>query len=310
MPSDDQEFFGPLDPVWLGDSDYGPRYIDVSTTRLYRDALYGKPRAVVVDQGISNAVLRVPLFSDSGSPLVIDVGSYSVAPTAAARYREAAGNASSVTDAEATLSSDGTTVGVELPTAVADVPGVYTVQFRVLDGGGYERARNELWVYVNRGLWLSDGSPGVDVGLPTIREVRNAVRDHPGANRLLGDYEFDAAEVASALVSAIQSFNNETPPIDRCFNTTSWPVGWRRALIDGALAYLFETASDYHRRGELPYSAAGVSINDLSKSPSYIQAAEAYRKRFSRWVIMTKSKISLSQGWGSLGSGYPGASTY
>lgn len=306
MAVDDLDFFGPTDPVFSSSPYDTARIIDVAVTQLYRDSLYGKPRAVAVDQGTSGAYLRAALFSDSGAPLVIDVGSYSIAPTVEARYRESTGFVSSVTDATGVLSDDGRTVLVALPDEIADQPGVFTVQFRVVDSDNVERARNQFWTYVNRGLWTTDGGTGVDRGVPTTMELRNAVRDHPGVNRLLGDYEFDVAEMAMAVVSAVQTFDNEFPPINRHVSTTQWPIAWRQPLIDGTLARLFATAADYHRRGMLPYAAGGVSIDDLNKERSYLQASEMLRERYTKWCKMTRAKISVAGGFGSVGSGLGG----
>jgi hypothetical protein len=281
------------------------RYVDVPTTKLYNDPLYGKPRAARVDQGLANTRLRVPLVSsDTGAPLTAVVGSYSSAPTIQARYREASGVGSTVLDALGGLSADGTVVAIDLPTAVSDAPGIFTVQFRILDSAGIERERNELWVMVDRGMWRSDGNPGIEAGIPTTREVRNVMRDHPGANRLLGEYEFDTAEIAQAVVSAVQAFDTDFPPSGVHVPTTGWPVTWRRPLLDGVMAYLFDVAAIYHRRGLLPYASGGISINDLNKEENYLKAAELLRAKYVKWVKFTRMSISLRGGFASQGSGY------
>jgi hypothetical protein len=204
---------------------------------------------------------------------------------------------------------------VAVPDEVRNRPGVYRAQVRVCSAEGAEVARDEVAVLVDRGFWLADGTaPSDDRGPPTVAEIRTSLRDHPGANRLLGDYEFDAAEVGQAIVSAVLDFVTAFPPTSfrPALDTTTWPAAWRRQLLDGSLAYLFETAAAYCRRGNLPYTAGGLTIDDLKKEPEYLQAAMLYRKRYADWVKTTRTAYSLSAGWGSVSSGlvggFPGSS--
>jgi hypothetical protein len=203
----------------------------------------------------------------------------------------------------AVLSDDGTYVDLPVPVEVKDHPGVYEAQALVYDVSGTERARDMFWVYVDRGLFLSDGSaPGCNTGVASTAELRTALRDHPGANRLLGDYEFDPAELGQAVVAAVQGFNTEFPPLPRPFTTRTIPANARRPMIDGALAYLFETAASYHRRGMLPYQASGLTVNDLAKEKEYLTAAQMYRERFARWSKLVRATMSYAAGWGSMGT--------
>lgn len=75
--------------------------------------------------------------------------------------------------------------------------------------------------------------------------------------------------------------------------------------MDGCLAYLFETAASYHRRGHLPYSAAGLSVDDLAKEVDYLKASAMYRDRYLSWCRQTRVNASIQAGWGSL-TGHPG----
>lgn len=304
----------PAGPGTPGDGTADPsvRYVDVQTTRLYGDPLYGKLRGVRVDRGLSSARLRTPVFSSAtGAPLVVTVGPDSAAPTVEAVYREASGLSTFTAAASGTLSADGRTVAVDLPAEVVDTAGVFSFQFRLVDGTGVERERNECLVYVDRGAWTTAGAAGWDaIGPPTVAELRSAVRDHPGANRLLGDFEFDVAELGQAVVSAVQAFAAEFPQVGKPLSTLNWPANSRRPLLDGVLAFLFEVAAAYNRRGMLPYSAANVAINDLNKEKDYLAAAEMYRARYQRWCKLVKTRASVMAGFGSITSGYPGYSTY
>lgn len=321
--SDDEllsDYFGPLDPAWTSDSSdtTSRRTVTVPVTKLYNDPLYGKSRGVRIDIG-TNAWIRLVLFAPTGAPAVINVGPYSSPPTIAVRYREATGQVPTMYEPEAAdvpeLAADGRSVSFAVPDEVRNRPGVYRAQVRVCSAEGAEVARDEVAVLVDRGFWLADGTaPSDDRGPPTVAEIRTSLRDHPGANRLLGDYEFDAAEVGQAVVSAVLDFVTAFPPASfrPVLDTTTWPAVWRRQLLDGSLAYLFETAAAYCRRGNLPYTAGGLTIDDLKKEPEYLQAAMVYRKRYADWVKSTRTAYSLSAGWGSVSSGlvggFPGSS--
>lgn len=316
-PTDDTlltDYFADLNPVWVPDTPPpeadGRRLTTVPVTKLYGDPLFGKARGVRVDQG-TNTWLRLVLYSpETGAPLTVSVGQYSAAPQVAVRYQEATGVDPTVyvpNDADApALASDGRSVLLPLPPEVADGPGVYTASVLLRNAAGAEVTRDQIWVLVERSLFLSDGTaPSDGRGPPTAAEVRTALRDHPGANRLLANWEFDYAELGQALVGAVQAFNAETPflPARYTYTTRTFAAGWRRPWIDGALAYLFDTAATYSRRGTLPYEGGGLSVNDLDKERPYLAAAEGYRARFRQWARMTKGSINVASGWGSVGSG-------
>lgn len=310
--------FGPIEPDWVPDvtPSTARRTVLVPTTNLYNDPLYGKSRGVRVDLGTS-AWIKLPLFAPDGGPVVINVGVYSAPPILAVRYREATGMSNCVYEPDEDdvleLAADGASITFPIPDCVRDRAGVYRAQLRICTSDGDEVARDEVLVLVDRGLWLSDGAaPSSDRGPPTMAEIRTALRDHPGANRLLGDYEFDAAEIGMSIVSGVQTFMNGFPPVPLRVDTTTWPSQWRRPLLDGTTAYLFETAASYLRRGNLPYTAGGLTIDDLKKEPEYLQAAMLYRQRYAEWVKTTRTAISINAAWGSVGSGlvggFPGSS--
>ncbi len=160
---------------------------------------------------------------------------------------------------------------------------------------------------IDRGLFLADGTaPGCDNGPPTFDEVRTLLRDHPGANRLFQEFGWDAAEIGQSIAGGVQHFNT-TLPVGGCsYTTRTWPGPWRRQLLDGCMAYLMETMAEWMRRSHLPYSAGGTTIDDLGKAGDYQKAAEMYRERFDKWCRLTKVRLSVASGFGSIGSGMPG----
>jgi len=306
------DFFGPLNPTW--DPTPSRRVITVATSKLYDDPLYGKTRGVKYDQGLT-AWVKLPLTSETtGAPVTIALGNYSSAPVVDVRIREASGADPRVyePDVPAELADSGTAVMFAVPPEVANMSGVFRAQIRVVDAQSIEKTRDEFWIYVDRGLWTTTGDMPQDIGPPTFSEVRTAMRDHPVANRLLAEYEFDPAEIGMAVVSAVQRFNGELPPLPRQFlmSTINLPGAWRRQLLNGTLSYLFETAATYFRRGDLPYNSGGLAVNDLAKNKDYQQAIDRLREEFLRWIKLTRMSINLAAAHGSVGSGFPAFPTY
>lgn len=303
------DYFGPLEPVWVPDTSVtdGKRLTVVPVAKLYGDPLYGKTRGVRVDQGTNTWLQFVPYSPQTGAPLSISVGGYSTPPTVEVRYREASGSLPSIfvpDDGDVpALASDGRSVYLPLPVELKDLPGVYNAQMMVRDGSGQERLRGDFYVLVDRGMWDSSGGTPTDSGPVTVQEVQTALRDHPGANRLLGNFEFDLAEIAQAIVSAVQTFNMTSPLGCPMLSTRNFPTHWRRNMLDGCMSYLWETASTYFRRGDLQYQAGGAAVADLAKNRDYSEAAMMYRERYSKWCREVKTRASIDAGWGALGSG-------
>jgi hypothetical protein len=214
------------------------------------------------------------------------------------------------TQARAQLSAVPDPVLFPVPPEVMDGPGVYTCQARVVAADGGEAARESCFLIVDRGLWAVDGNATDDRGPPTTRELRLAARDHPGANRLLANYDFDYGEIAQSIVAAVQDFNTAMPIVPGALSTTTWPTVWRRQLMEGCLAHLFRVLAHYYRRSDLPYSAGGLTIADLSKEKQALQASEMLRQDFLQFCRFQKTRASISAGWGSTSSGWPWIGTY
>jgi hypothetical protein len=158
---------------------------------------------------------------------------------------------------------------------------------------------NILYLVVERALF---GAASPRQGPPTIAEVRLALRDYPETNLLLDDYEFDDAEIALAASRIVDYFNELAPPLGRYFTTDDFP--WRFHWLEGIAWQLFITAAHWHRRGELPYSAGGVQINDIGKEKQYLQAAMQQMQLFKEWASKKKVQLNMEDGFGGIGSEY------
>lgn len=259
--------------------------------KAFRAELKPQKAAAVVPSGAKSAV-RVRLFTPAGRPAVVDAADTCGSADAVAKVWEAVSG--EPVDAACELADAADTVLVVVPDAVDAAPGVYEVEARVLDANDAARAFGRCWLYVE-----PSGFGGYLQGPPPVDEVRTAVRDYPQANRLLGDYEFSASEIAAAVVRACRRFNASPPQSTLAATTAGWPrSGWAN-LLDGVLAELFETATAYFRRGHLPYSAGGIAVDDMAKEKDYLQAAAYYRQRFEQWTKLTKMQANLEDGWAS-----------
>lgn len=252
--------------------------------------------AAIIRSGTPAAV-RLDLFSVNRRPGVVQLTGYCGSANTAAIFAEAV--CGQPIAAAATLSDDGTYVTAELPAEVYNAPGVYEVEARVQDAAGADRAFSRALVYVE-----PSGFGGWRNGPPPLDDIRWAIRDYPAANKLLGDYQFSDAEVSLAIVQAVRRFNMAPPLSTLEVRTTTWPRQAWANLVDGVLADLFVVAASYYRAGHLPYSAGGVSVDDMAKEKDYLSAQAACQAKWEYWIRMTKSAINIMDGFGSLESPY------
>ncbi len=267
------------------------------TTLLQSVTIYGqRPTASMPAGGPS--VIRIPLMTPNGKSAVIaEPDDVCGDPEIEAKIGDAVIRLPS--DAVMAVDDDRDSILVALPSGYAGTPGIYEVEGRILDGTGNMLAYGRAYAYVERSFWQGDNYGGP----PSIDEVRGAIRDFVPANRLLGDYEFSASEIAEAVVRTINRFN-AAPPNLGTVGTSNWPFTYTMPLIDGILAELFEVAAAYFRRGHLPYSAGNLSIDDMAKEKDYINAAMIYRQRFDEWMKMTRQRLNMELAFGSIGSIY------
>lgn len=262
---------------------------------------------------IATAVIRYgaggrvvfPLATPDGFPAAVGEGCE--APVIRAGMADAVLRASAQ-DLEAEVDDDGRGIRVVIPPDTR--PGVYQVEAlcsaAVPEGWGPVRATSRGLLYVEPSAVFG---PPSGSGLPQIDEVRQAVRDHPAARRLLGDYEFGAAEIVGAIRRAVAEFNGIPPPVIQ-MPTQQWPASAQQPLLDGVLAQLYETAAAYYRANFLPYQAGGVAVNDTAKEREYLNASLFYRQRWERWVKTTKIGVNIATAYGSSRSGYFRGSRY
>jgi hypothetical protein len=191
-----------------------------------------------------------------------------------------------------------------LPDAIVRAPGVYMEEWAVFTSEGRMLFSNQCCTFVRRGLFGVDINPVKrNLGPPTLEEIRMALRDNaPQDNMLLDEVEFDAAEIAQAILRPIQYWNETPPPIQPMLTTKTFP--FREMWMLGIQSYLFNMAANHYRRNQLAYSAGGVSVDDKNKEQQYLAASNMLQQQFREMLRAKKIEINISLFAGSLGSPY------
>lgn len=193
-----------------------------------------------------------------------------------------------------------------LPDEILRYPGVYQEEWAVFTNDQRMLFSNKCLTFVNRGLFgLSSNSSERNLGPPTIEEIRLSLRDNAAAdNLLLDDIEFDAAELAQAVLRPLQYWNEIPPPIRPVQTTKTFP--FREMWMLGIQAYLLEISAHNYRRNQLAYSAGGLSVDDKNKEQQYAGASVRLLQRFQEMCRAKKIEINLGLFSGSVNSAYSG----
>lgn len=193
-----------------------------------------------------------------------------------------------------------------LPEAVTREPGVYIEEWGVFTEDHRMIFSNQCCTFIRRGLFgLSNDINKRNLGPPTIEEIRLSLRDNSRAdNLLLDDVEYDAAEMAQAVLRPIQFWNETPPPLRPAQTTKTFP--FREMWLLGIQAYLMDIAAQNYRRNDLQYNAGGVSVADKAKEQSYASASARLMREFQDQCRAKKIEINIALFSGSIGSPYGG----
>ena len=200
--------------------------------------------------------------------------------------------------------SQGLVRAAALPHGIVRTPGVYLEEWGWFSPDGYMLFSNQCCLFVRRGLFgLTDTAASLHAGPPTIEEIRLSMRDNaPADNTLLQDIEFDAAEIASAVLRPIQFWNEVPPPLGVLESTTTFR--YREMWLMGIQAHLLEIAAHHYRRNSLDYSAAGISLDDKNKEQPYMAAAVMRIQQYQDLMRAKKIQLNMQGFGGSIGSTY------
>lgn len=275
----------------------------VPTTNYYGIALPTKRRAVAIPGG-SVVAIRLQLFDQNGNPIDISdcgpqAGPQSTVVTA--RIREAIAPACT-TPTEVSAEVETSTQGIVLftvPSTISNAPGVYLAEIGVFSGSGVLKFTNQLYLWVNSGLFSTSQYGGP----PTLDDIRLFIRDNaPEENLLLDDFEFDMAEICQAAINAVRYWNEANPDVGVYFTTVTYCGNhkWLQAIG----AHMLMVAAHRFRRNHLPYQAGGVSVDDQNKFQMYDQTGQMLMQEYKEWVKQKKVAINCFAAITSTGSSY------
>lgn len=195
------------------------------------------------------------------------------------------------------------TVLFAIPAQVYTVAGIYYMDIAVVTTvAGVETPIfiESALLSVEDSLW---GNTTQVTGPPTLADIRTVLQDSPVENELLLDYEFDIAEILSAIVRPIQQWNETPPPIAR-HNCATFPYKYH--WLQGVAGQLLLTAAHGYMRNNLKVNHAGVQGNFKDKHQEYLQVAQAYIREWTEFITMKKVEINIAGACGSLPSAYSG----
>lgn len=191
------------------------------------------------------------------------------------------------------------TVQFAVPEHIYDNSGIYQMSIGVVD------STTDKPVFIEKALLLVEESQWGNLNQanspPTISEIQIALNDHAAENELLGETEFDMADITHALVAPIRQWNESPPPI-AYFNCINFPYRyhWRQAVI----GELLSSAVHKYMRNNLNMNHGGVQGNFKDKYKEYLQMVMLYKQEWKEFVEEKKMSINAQQGIASLGSDY------
>jgi hypothetical protein len=197
-------------------------------------------------------------------------------------------------------------VQIPLTKNMVGVPGVYYAEVALIDIPAETVAQpcvifsNTFYLVINRSTFDLTRQPG---GPPSIAEIRLHLRDSsPSESYLLDRLMFDDAEIALAITRPVQYWNEIPPPLDRMYNTQSFP--FRYHWLEGICANLFLMVAEQFRRNQFNYSAGGLVVDDQNKEAAYERAGQTRWQAYREWVRATKASINLESCYGEVTSNY------
>lgn len=189
-------------------------------------------------------------------------------------------------------------VEVLLPSNVTVNPGVYDGEFGVYNLAGNLAMTNKVVAWVDRGMFGQQNG-----GLPALDEVRLATQDvDPEGNLLIHAFENDLADICFAAISAVRIWNESQPPIELTYTTNDYP--YTQQWLTGIVGLLYSVRAKAFLRNQLPYQAAGVSVDDQNKWQQYLQVSQQMLEEYKDWVKRKKTQINCEGAITSLGSPY------
>lgn len=145
--------------------------------------------------------------------------------------------------------------------------------------------------------------------IQTVRDyialVRSKLRDYPELNRLTEGVETSDRQIAAALLSAVDDYNNTPPLIENVTLQTYPSVG---LLVTGAICEVLESVGLLQTRNSMNYSdGQGVQVSVADKTPALIAWINLFSSRYEQKKFRLKQAHNLR---GALGASSGVSSEY
>lgn len=136
----------------------------------------------------------------------------------------------------------------------------------------------------------------------TLDSLRSRLMDRAaGDNRVLDDYEFEDGEIAAALMTTVDHWNEVANPGLPMYTATTFP--YREKLKDGAMGRLYLDKANGLQRNRLPALGEGMQVDDVEhRVKLYLEAgsqlwrqwqefvtAKIKQERYADWIGDTRS---------------------
>lgn len=275
---------------------------DIVPHLYYGEALNTRRAGIATKQNVVET-LRLTMRDPSGNPLDINALETELGKTLEPKvaFREA--TLAELSLVEDTAAFDDKAAGLitfTLPSDIRQNAAIYIGEAALSEVGSNSEdvyAVTSFYVYVEPSHWSSNNST-----LLYLDDVRLSLRDSSYLeNELLGNHEFDIAELSYAIARTVQYWN-ELPPAVMMFTTKTFP--FRNLWMTGTQLFLFELLEEHYRRNQFPYSAGGMSIDDKNKHTLYRAAWQDRFGRFTAELKHQKYRINAGDGIVSVGGAY------
>lgn len=123
--------------------------------------------------------------------------------------------------------------------------------------------------------------------------VQTRLRDTAANNDVLGGYEFSTEEFITAMLEAVEYYNEALPDTNDNFNITNFP--YRMQWLDATIARLLMTSALWQQRNYVEIQGEGISSTSRSKYPALMTMSQSLWANYQRFVAATKHATNASQ---------------
>lgn len=261
---------------------------EIKHHEYFGDALLTKKRGFAVKQGvIENYVFNMQGYNGEN----LDIGNieaeFGIVAQVETKFLEASLSEDFLVQDTGTILDKSTgKITFKLPEDVIKEAGVYLGEVAIKDEKDNTYAINEVYIYVEP----SHQTKKVRF-TPLINDIRLSLRDSSlFENELLGNYEYDVAEISYAVTRVVR-FWNELPPPVAFFSTRNFP--FTNLWLTGTQLYLFDLIQEHYRRNQFPYSAGGFSVDDRNKFQLYRIAWTDKMAVFTEEIKKLKRRLNV-----------------